>query len=149
MSRMVRYEPISVLSDLNKLFERTLYPVNSSSDTSEVETGQWSPSVDIQENENDFKLLLDLPGIEKDNIHISMENNVLSIQGERLTETSNKSNGFCRTERVSGKFYRRFTLPETANEENIKAEMSKGVLDITIGKKELSKPKSIKIKCRD
>ncbi|MDF1761070.1 MAG: Hsp20/alpha crystallin family protein [Coxiellaceae bacterium] len=149
MSRMVRYEPISVLNDLNKLFERTLYPVNSSSDTSEVETGQWSPSVDIQENENDFKLLLDLPGIEKDNIHISMENNVLSIQGERLTETSNKVNGFCRTERVSGKFYRRFTLPETANEDNIKAEMSKGVLDITIGKKEVSKPKSIKIKCRD
>ena len=74
-----------------------------------------------------------------------MEDGMLSIQGERAEEKKDESDNYYRVERVSGKFYRRFALPETADPEKIQANITKGVLEITIAKKEVSKPKFIKI----
>jgi len=103
-------------------------------------------AVDIKEGKHDFKLKIDLPGIDKKNVIISMERGVLSIQGERVEEKKEESDNYYRIERVSGKFYRRFALPETADAEKIQANMTKGVLEITIPKKEVARPKSIEIK---
>lgn len=147
MSKLTRYEPISVLNDINKLFEQTFFPqYGRSADNSSLETSQWVPAVDIKEDQHNFKLKVDLPGIDKDDIVISMENGMLSIQGERHEDKKEEGDNFYRIERVSGKFYRRFALPETADSENIQANIKKGVLELTIPKKEIAKPKSIEIK---
>lgn len=146
MKHVLRYEPINVLNDINKLFEQTFFPTHSRSDNSNLETAQWMPAVDIKEGNHDFKLKVDLPGIDKKDVIISMERGVLSIQGERVEEKKGENDNYYRIERVSGKFYRRFALPETADAEKIQANMTKGVLEITIPKKEVAKPKSIEIK---
>jgi HSP20 family protein len=146
MRHVLRYEPINVLNDINKLFEQTFFPPHSRTDNSNLETAQWMPAVDIKEGQHDFKLKVDLPGIDKKDVIISMEKGVLSIQGERVEEKKEESDNYYRIERVSGKFYRRFALPETADAEKIQANMAKGVLEITIPKKEMAKPKSIEIK---
>lgn len=146
MSRIVRYDPMNVLQDINKLFEQTFLPVSTyDSDTSRVETGNWIPSVDVKEDATQFKILVDLPGMDKKNIEVCMDKGVLTIQGERSEEKKEDGENYHRTERVVGKFYRRFTLPETANGEKIHANMSKGVLEVIIPKKEIAKPKSIEI----
>ena len=142
MSRLVRYEPLSVLNDINKLFEQT-FPLQNNRDSSHVESAQWVPAVDIKEETSSFTLYVDLPGMDKSEITISMENNVLTLQGDRKNGKNEKE--YYRLERASGKFYRRFTLPETADESKIAAKMEKGVLTITIPKKEASKPRSIQI----
>ena len=89
---------------------------------------------------------MDLPGIDKKNVTISMEKGILSIQGERIEEKREENTNYYRVERVYGKFHRSFSLPQTADEENISAHMSNGVLEITIPKKEIAKLKSIEIK---
>jgi len=142
MSRLVRYEPLNVLNDINKLFEQT-FPLQNTSDNSHVESAQWIPAVDIKEEDGTFQLYIDLPGMDKSDINISMENNVLTLQGDRKNEKKKKE--YYRLERSSGKFHRRFTLPETADEKKIAATMEKGVLTISIPKKETSKPRSIPI----
>ncbi len=147
MTNLTRYEPISVLNDINKLFEKTFFPQHTHSmDSSNLETTQWTPAVDVKEGAHDFKLKVDLPGIDKKDIRISMENGVLSIQGERLEERKEEGDSYYRVERVSGRFYRRFSLPETADAEKIQANMTQGVLEVIIPKKEIAKPKSIEIK---
>ena len=142
MSRLVRYEPLNVLNDINRLFEQT-FPLQNNSDGSHVESAQWVPAVDIKEEVDAFALYVDLPGMDKSDINISMENNVLTLHGDRKNGKDEKN--YYRLERASGKFYRRFTLPETADESKIAAKMEKGVLTITIPKKEASKPRSIEI----
>lgn len=147
MNRIVRYDPMNVLQDINKLFEQTFSPMSPyDADPSRVETGSWVPSVDVKEEPSQFKILVDLPGIDKKNIDVSMDKGVLTIQGERSEEKKEEGENYHRVERVVGKFYRRFTLPETADGEKIQAGMSKGVLEVIIPKKEIAKPKSIQIK---
>lgn len=146
MTRITRYEPIHVLNDINKLFEQTFFPqYKNEPDYSNLETSQWTPAVDIKEGKEGFKLKVDLPGIDKKNIDISMDNGVLSIQGERADEIKEEGDNYYRVERVSGKFYRRFALPETADADRVQANMAKGVLEITIPKKEIAQPKAIQI----
>lgn len=147
MTNLTRYEPISVLNDINNLFQKTFFPQHSHSmDNSNLETTQWVPAVDVKEGADEFKLKVDLPGIDKKDISISMEGGVLSIQGERFEEQKEEGDNYYRVERVSGKFYRRFSLPETADAEKIQDNMTKGVLEVIIPKKEIAKPKSIEIK---
>ena len=149
MNHIIRYEPINVLNDINKLFEQTFFPQHRNSDNSNLETPQWIPAVDVKEDQHAFTIKVDLPGIDKKDIMISMEDGVLSVQGERAAEKKEDHDNYYRVERVSGKFYRRFSLPETANAEKIEAHMVKGVLEIHIPKREVSKLKSIEIKGED
>jgi HSP20 family protein len=114
-------------------------------DSSLIETVDWSPVVDIKENEDNFVIYADLPGVSKEDIEIAMESNVLTIKGERKKHHDAKHKGYFRSERVIGTFYRRFTLPETADANNIKAKTEKGVLEIIISKKEIAKPRLIKV----
>lgn len=146
MKRIVRYDPIHILSDINKLLEQNWYPLEQNIDNSKVETGQWVPAVDIKEEKDQFKIFIDLPGIDKKDIQIGMQNNVLTVQGDRYFEAEEKKDDYYRMERVTGKFYRRFTLPETADDANIHANLNKGVLEIHIHKKKAAQPKSIEIK---
>lgn len=105
----------------------------------------WSPAVDIKEEENQYLLIADIPGVNPDNIDIEMENNVLSIKGERNSELKTSQQGFKRIERKHGVFYRQFTMPEGVNAEGIKAKTENGVLTVIIPKQEVVKPRKITV----
>ena len=105
----------------------------------------WSPAVDIKEEENQYLLIADIPGVSPNDIEIQMENNVLSIKGERNSELKKEHDGFKRIERKHGVFYRRFTLPEGVNAEAIEAKSDNGVLTVSIPKQEIVKPRKITV----
>lgn len=147
---LLRYEPYSVLSrfqnELNRLgaFDpQTSDAVND--DNSSAAVSQWRPAVDIKEDAEKYTILADLPGIEPDNIEISMENGVLSIQGERSAEKVDEKEDYKRVERSYGNFYRRFTLPDTANADKIEANSKHGVLEIVLPKHAKPEPKRITV----
>ena len=105
----------------------------------------WNPSVDIFETENELVLHADLPGVKMEEIDIQMENGNLAIKGERKFEQNQEHKGFHRIERSYGSFVRYFSLPDTVDTEHVRAEYANGVLTVTLPKKELAKPKTIKV----
>ncbi|MCD6055746.1 MAG: hspA 7 [Gammaproteobacteria bacterium] len=149
MNHLRRYEPLNILNDISRLFEHTVAPQTgrfSETDSSSLENSQWIPAVDVKEKKDRFEIKVDLPGINKEDIQIAMENGVLSVEGKRNEEKKEEGDNYYRIERVSGKFYRRFALPETADEEKIQANIKKGILEINIPKKAASKSRAIEIK---
>lgn len=129
------------LRDFNRFFN-----VELDDEDSTIATSAWAPAVDIVENDNNFLIEADVPGVDPKDIEVSMENGVLTLKGERESEIKEEKEGYSRVERSQGSFYRRFSLPETADSENITAKSNKGVLKITVGKKETAKPKKITVK---
>jgi len=107
----------------------------------------WAPSVDIEEEADKYVIKADLPGVDKDDIEVKLENGVLSIRGEKKTEKeTGKGTKQHRTERFHGTFARSFTLPEAVKADQVDASYKDGVLSLTIPKQEESKPQSIEIK---
>ena len=128
-----RYEPWSLFD----LMQRDMLPLvgrRTALTGADNTVADWVPAVDIVEEKDRFVLHADVPGVDPAKIEVSMDAGVLSLSGERRSETSDEFEGFKRVERISGKFYRRFTLPETADAEGISAKTSNGVLEITIPK---------------
>jgi HSP20 family protein len=105
----------------------------------------WIPSVDVREEDSRFVVYADLPGVEAKDIEITAEKGVLTLRGERKSETKTEGTGFERVERVAGSFLRRFTLPETANADGISARHVNGVLEVTIPKQEQVQPKRVTV----
>ena len=101
--------------------------------------------MDIFETENELVLKADVPGVDLKNIDIQIENGTLTLKGERKFERDENSKGFHRLERSYGSFVRYFTVPDTVDAENVRAEFSNGVLTVTLPKKEIAKPRSIKV----
>ena len=124
------------------LLNQFLRPFN---EDSTAQTTLWSPAVDIREHKDRYVVVADLPGVEKEDIHLSLENNTLTIKGERRYEKTEEKEGYSRVERMQGQFYRRFMLPETTDESKIKAKYKKGVLEVTIPKKEGKQAKKIEV----
>ncbi len=142
---LVRYNnPWNLLNTL----QRELYnPEFSHLDSDDsAATASWAPSVDISENDKEFILLADIPGVDPDDIEISMEKGVLTIKGERNTENVEEGENYRRVERQSGQFYRRFTLPDSADADKIEAKSEHGVLKITIPKQEVAISRRIEVK---
>lgn len=109
----------------------------------------WCPAIDIKEEPNQFVVLADLPGIDSKDLEITHDNGVLTIKGERKFDNREEKEGYTRMERFEGQYYRRFSLPETANEELIQAHYKKGVLEVIIPKKEEVQAKRIDVKVSD
>jgi HSP20 family protein len=105
----------------------------------------WTPTVDILENENDIVLKADVPGIDLKDIDIRLENGTLTLKGERKFENTENGKGYHRVERSYGSFARTFALPESVDPEKVKADYKGGVLTVTLGKKEVAKPRSVKV----
>ena len=148
---LVRYEPWNLLDRLQKEFnlQNLLDPYVrevEGADNSNVVTSHWRPAVDIKEEEDRFVIYADLPGVDPDDIEITMEQGVLTLKGERSKETKEEHEGYKRVERVNGSFYRRFSLPDIADAERIEAKGKNGVLEITLPKQEKAKPKRITVK---
>ena len=105
----------------------------------------WLPPVDIKETENDLILKADIPDVDMKDIDVHVENGTLTIRGERKFEAEKKEGSWHRVERSYGTFERAFTLPETVDFDAVKADYKAGVLTITIPKKEVAKPRQIKV----
>ena len=145
---VTRYEPWSVVSQLQNEINRVFGQLNDSEDNSA--TSQWSPSVDVREYADRFQLLLDVPGIDPKDVEITLDNGVLSVSGNRSEEKSEGSNPADppqqqRIERPTGRFYRRFILPDTADAENVNASGRNGVLAIEIPKQPKAQPRRITV----
>lgn len=136
------YQPWGLLNQLQKELERSY---NSNGAEGSIATAEWSPSVDIKEDADRFIIHADIPGVKPEEIDISMENSVLTIKGEKKTEATTESTGYKRVERAYGTFYRRFSLPDSANPDAISAKSANGVLEIIIPKRDAIKPTKINI----
>ncbi|KTD08016.1 Hsp20/alpha crystallin family protein [Legionella jamestowniensis] len=134
------YYPLRDFSNLLESFFK-----GQPDDSSFIDTSTWAPAVDIKEEKDRFLVLADIPGVKKEDIHISLEKNILTIQGERHFEKMENKDNYSRVERMQGQFYRRFSLPETADDSKIKAKCKNGVLEITIPKKETPPEKRIEV----
>lgn len=120
--------------------------MHSTYDDSVSSTAIWSPSVDIREENNKYIVLADLPGVNEKDLQVTLENNVLTIKGVRLLDKTVENKGFSRQERFFGQFYRRFTLPESADSSKIQAVCKHGVLELSIPKKAATQAKKINVK---
>lgn len=141
-----RYEPWALMNLLHRDLDRLIgrHFAGESADAGEA-VGDWAPAVDIVEEKERFVLRADVPGVKAEDIEISMENGVLSIAGSRDLEHSEEHEGRRRFERVSGRFYRRFSLPETADAEHVAAKCSNGILEVTIPKQTEVLPRRITV----
>ena len=146
---LVSYEPWGTLSklheDVNRAFQSRISGLDQN-DSSNVATSNWTPAVDIEEQAERFVITADVPGVLPENIEITMDDGILTIKGERKEERDVEEKGFHRVERVSGSFYRRFSLPDSADPERISAEGKNGVLEIVIPKGEKAKARRITVK---
>lgn len=117
----------------------------ATADDSSVVTSQWVPRVDVKEEKDRFVLYADLPGIDPDDIEVSMDKGILTIKGERGSESTQETDRFSRIERSYGSFHRRFALPDSADPEGIQARGRNGVLEIVIPKRPESAPRRIQV----
>ena len=143
---LIRYNnPWNLLNTLQReLYNPELNRLNDND--ASVATANWAPSVDITEDDKAFTLHADIPGVDPKDIDISMENGVLTIKGERHTENVEEKENYRRVERQSGQFYRRFTLPDSADADKIEAKSAHGVITITIPKQEVAVSRRIEVK---
>ena len=145
---LTRYDPFYATRGLRNEINRALGAslLGDADDNSDVVTSRWAPAVDVKEEADAFVISADVPGVDPEHIEVTMDKNVLTIKGERqIDETTEGENGYRRVERVHGSFYRRFSLPDTADAEGISASGKHGVLEVRIPKKVAVQPKRIKV----
>ena len=144
INSMTRWTPATLARDpllrvLDSFFNQDLLP------SEEVSNRTWMPPVDIQETADAYRLTAELPGLTKEDISITLENNVLRLTGERKFEKDAKKEGYHRIERTYGAFARAFTLPSQVNHDKVEAAFENGILTITVPKAEQAKPRKITI----
>src|SRR5437868_10700484 len=127
---------------MNRLFRELL---NSEAPEEALTTTRFAPPVDIYEDEHNITLKLEVPGIDENDIDVRIDNNSLTVHGERKIEKEEKEENFRRVERQYGSFTRSFTLPDTVDTGQVHANYDKGVLKISLAKKAEAKPKQIKV----
>jgi HSP20 family protein len=142
---IVKYGPFNETEDFPtglRLFQDSINRLLSEDG---VKARPWAPAVDLVETENELILKADVPGVDLKDIDIQLENGTLSVKGERKFEKDEKGKGFHRMERSYGSFVRIFTVPDTVDSEHVTAAYEAGVLTISLPKKEVAKPKAIKV----
>src|SRR5580658_929571 len=144
MSTVARLEPFRGLSTLQDQFNR-IFNESFRNHAEESALTTWAPSVDIYETANELVVKADLPDVNEKDIDVRIENNLLTIRGERKFEKSVSEENYLRVERTYGAFSRSFSLPNTVNPEAIGAEYKNGVLTVTLPKREESKPRQVKV----
>ena len=143
---IVRWDPFRDLNMLQDRMNRLFDDAGSTWRTDEpAATTSWSPSVDIFETEGEIVVKAELPGMDRKDIQLNLENNVLSLRGERKFQKETKDDNYHRIERSYGVFSRAFSIPASVDEERIRADYKDGVLKIVLPKKDQAKPKQIKI----
>jgi HSP20 family protein len=147
---LVRWEPVreltSLQNEMNRLFN-TFFdtPTGASNGGNGGSLRRWIPAMDLVETDDHFVLKADLPGLDESDVNIEVEDNVLTVSGERNAEHEDKREGYVRVERAYGSFRRSLTLPEGVNPEAVTASFEKGVLEVSIPKPEERKPRKVAI----
>jgi HSP20 family protein len=137
---LIRYQqPWGLMEQMRREMDRMMGEENAAS------ASDWVPAVDIKEDKGSFIIVADIPGIAPKDIEIHAENGVLTIQGERENEKREEKQGYKRIERSYGSFFRRFTLPDSADTDKISAKGENGVLTITIPKRAEIRPRKIAV----
>jgi HSP20 family protein len=139
---ILRYEPWALFDRLHRQFDGAF---NHNADSGQSASVSWIPHVDVREEAERFVVAADLPGVESKDIEITADKGVLTIRGERGSEKNTSSPGYERIERARGNFVRRFSLPESADAEAIKASHVNGVLEISIPKRPQEQPRKITV----
>lgn len=145
MTQLTRRTPNRTLRDLQRevdsIFDRFFGGDRGDGSTSAV----WAPRTDLAETDEAYRMQVDVPGMSKDDININLQNNTLTISGERSSERKEESEEYVRVERAFGNFHRTFTLPDAVDQENIEATYDEGVLTVNIPKTEKSTRRQIEI----
>lgn len=142
--RLYQYDPWSLMDQLRSEMSRLAEGRDGGEAGSNIVTSDWAPAVDILERDDRYVLTADVPGVEPGQIEINMENGCLSIRGERPLNGDDRK-AYKRIERPRGTFYRRFSMPDSADASRISAKSRNGVLEITIPKQEKLQPRRIAI----
>ncbi|MBI2422630.1 MAG: Hsp20/alpha crystallin family protein [Candidatus Hydrogenedentes bacterium] len=130
--------PFAGLDDLERIFDAFIAPVSA-------EGAQWAPAVDLRETEDAYLLDVDLPGMEKKDIEVKIEDEIVTIRGERAQDKEENTKGYHRFERSYGSFHRSFRIPGGVEAERVAAEFKSGVLHVRLPKPETAKPKLIEV----
>jgi HSP20 family protein len=138
MTMITRIDPFR---ELASFFENFSEPTGKG----QLTAGSFVPPVDVYEDEHNLVLKLEVPGLSEDDLNVSVENNTLTVQGERKFEKEEKEENFHRIERRYGSFVRTFKLPNTVDAEKVDASYDKGILKITLAKRAEAKPRQIKV----
>lgn len=145
---LIRWEPVAELNtiqnEMNRLFN-TFFDPSAPTGRGNGTARRWLPAMDLVETPDHYVLRADLPGLADGDVNVQLEDNVLSISGERKAEHDDQQEGYYRLERAFGAFSRSLTLPEGVNPDAVQAHFDRGVLEIRIPKPEQRKPKTIQI----
>ena len=148
MTLLTRWDPfrefVTLQDRMNRLFRDSFGP-EGTKDAEALGTTTFAPPVDVYEDEHNVTLKIEVPGIDEKDIDVRIENNTLTVHGERKFEKEEKEENYRRVERQYGSFTRTFTLPSTVDAERIQADYDKGILKIVLPKKAEAKPKQIKV----
>jgi len=148
MTALMRWDPFRELEDmserLNRVFNRPA--ARSANGKEAITVADWIPTVDIAETDGEYQIKAELPEVKKEDVKVTVEDGVLTIQGERRHEAEEKGKKFHRVERSYGSFVRSFTLPDHVDDAKVKAEYKDGVLHLHLPKSEKAKPKAIDVK---
>jgi len=148
MNTLTRWDPFKEMSDLHSRLNSILgLTAARPADGKETMTvAEWSPLVDIAEDDKEYLIKAELPELRKENVKVTVENGVLSLSGERQYEKEEKGRKFHRVERAYGSFCRSFTIPDDADADRVSAEFKDGVLTVHLAKSEKAKPKTVEVK---
>jgi HSP20 family protein len=151
---IVRWNPARELLNMEREFNKLFnvfgrrVGLSESEAKDEYENAVWMPLTDIKEDKGNYFVMLDLPGVSKNEVKVSYADGQLSISGERKQEKESSDSRFHRVERTYGRYYRSFTLPQQVREDKIEAEFKDGQLTVTVPKAEEAKPKELEIKIK-
>ncbi len=145
MTVLTRWEPFREFSTLQDRMNRLFRETQGNSQDESLTSSSFAPAVDVYEDEHNVTLKIEVPGIDEQDIDVRVENNTLTVHGERKIEKEEKEENYRRVERQYGSFTRTFNLPPTVDAEKVQADYDKGVLKVTLPKKAEAKPKQIKV----
>jgi len=144
---LIKWDPFRELEDvsnrLNRIFGRSTARAESGQEMLAV--ADWSPSIDISETDAAYLIKAEIPGVKKEDVKVTIQDGMLTIQGERKIEKEEKGKKFHRVERSYGSFVRSFRIPDNADENSVKAEFKDGMLNVTLAKSAKAKAKSVNV----
>lgn len=148
MNALSKWNPFREMEELNErlghFFGRA--PIGTRGNNEHLAVADWAPAVDIKEDEKEFLITAELPGVAKENVKVSVDNGILTLQGERRLEKDEKNEKYHRVERSYGSFTRSFTLPEGTDGTKVSADHKDGVLSVHVPKCAEAKPRTVEVK---
>jgi HSP20 family protein len=148
MNGVIRWDPFRELEEMssrmNRLFNRR--GPTPEGGTEALAVADWTPTVDVTETEGEYVIKAELPEVKKEDVKVTLEDGLLTIQGERRYEKDEKTKKYHRIERSYGRFARSFSVPESVDDGKVKAEYKDGVLSLSLPKAEKAKPRAIEVK---